>query len=1171
MTTASAEITADGRYTSLHALRAAHVRLLAQERTESGRPEFVERVREFLYQGSATGALLYDHNDRRAAQSLLDYWAAGLYVPGDGLPMAVLEPFDLSIAPELPDTPAPYIGLDPFDEQTRDRFFGRAELVDAMIQQLHSRRMLAVVGTSGSGKSSVVRAGVLPALARPGPEGAPTWRVLPPILPGSNPLESLVATVYQAVGRTPSAPAGRVSGWERRVVASLSRGLLDHSLTLSALLDTWGSQPVVITVDQFEEVFTLCRDEQVRAVFAAELAGLVSDERSRHALIITMRSDFEDNVARLTTLKPLFDATRVQVTALNIAQLREAIEEPARRVGLIFDEGIVDDLISDALGESAALPLLQFTLSKLWENRVRNRVTKEVYYRVGGMGEALSRSADRWYQHLIPQQQQTARRILMELVRPADPVLVAAEAVYKGERRKIERLLSEGREVLRTRRRKQELFRTGEDPDNISQVLDGMVKERLVRLSPGDTPADDQIEVAHEALIRNWKTLQGWINEDYEQLRQRGRLIEAANMWEESGRDPSRLWRGAQLEDARRLGFRDGSVGPFLDAGRAEEDRLFEERRMAAARAAEARAAAAEASQQIAEARAAEAEARAAEAEANAAKNFERQRAQEQARTAKRLRNLNLVLALLALAAVVAGLLAFNSALQEAQARNIADEQRQTANAEAAAAATQRSIAETQWVIAETSEANAAVAALTAEAGRQSALTAEARRANEAANAVSSRKTAEAERAAAETAAAQYAEAVVTANALNDQLSQQRATAEVAQTAFAALSATQIALLEADLAKQEELRQKEEENRRLEVNSFVNRTQVLLLDRNSNEAQLREALREGITLADRIGNAALVMDSLQGLIQRLEDRGPPEQQIRPLGPITSATWNNTGSAVLVASGTEATVWVADTRSRTVPTLNHRANVRSAAWSSDGTRIVSGDSDGGVYVWRAADGERLITFDGHSRPVQGVAWSPDDQRIVSADEAEVIVWDVASGRQLGREAASGEQLTRAAWSPDGGNFVTAGPELRLRDGLNGKLLAGRPVDSPVVSAAWSPDGQRILTANEAGQVQIWAAAGLVLQRTLTGNTCDARAAMWSRTGTYLVVGCGDGTVRTFSADTGELTNTMYGHTSAVRSVTWSPDGQRIVTAGNDGRVRIFFYYADAVLRRARELQ
>ena len=179
----------------------------------------------------------------------------------------------------------------------------------------------------------------------------------------------------------------------------------------------------------------------------------------------------------------------MDVEALDINELRAAIEGPAARVGLKFEEGIVDDLISTILGERAGLPLLQFTLLKLWERRQRNRVTREVYREVGNPREALERSAEAFYKSLIPEEQETAKRILLRMVRPG-----------------------EGREVTSNRIRRDEVFRAGEARDRVERVLDRLIGEaRLVKLTEGETEADAQIEVAHEALVRNWPRLVGWL------------------------------------------------------------------------------------------------------------------------------------------------------------------------------------------------------------------------------------------------------------------------------------------------------------------------------------------------------------------------------------------------------------------------------------------------------------------------------------------------------------------------------------------------------------------------------------------------------------------------------------------------------------------------------------
>ncbi len=157
-------------------------------------------------------------------------------------------------------------------------------------------------------------------------------------------------------------------------------------------------------VDQFEEVFTLCDDATNRQAFIADMLALASAPEPPHHVILTMRSDFENLVARLPELQPVFERGRVQVTPLSAAELREVIEAPAAQIGLKFEQGVVELLLQDILGEPAGLPLLQFTLLKLWEQRERNRITRAAYDRVGGGRLALARSADAFYQSLIPEE-----------------------------------------------------------------------------------------------------------------------------------------------------------------------------------------------------------------------------------------------------------------------------------------------------------------------------------------------------------------------------------------------------------------------------------------------------------------------------------------------------------------------------------------------------------------------------------------------------------------------------------------------------------------------------------------------------------------------------------------------------------------------------------------------
>jgi energy-coupling factor transporter ATP-binding protein EcfA2 len=459
--------TDEARFASLAALKAAHSDLLQRRRSVGDRPESLDEIAAFVARGQATGVLLDDNDARETAQSLLTYWANLLYRAGREPPDSTLADFDSLLAPELPDALCPYLGLDAFHEDDHDKFFGRRDLVAKLIERLADNRLLAVVGPSGSGKSSLVRAGLIPALKAGALPGSQDWNYLPPIVPGSDPLTALSRVL-------PDKETGRQGDKEQA----------EPDLLVS-------SSPCLLVVDQFEELFTLCDDEGTRRAYIDRLIQLVEMPESQHHVILTMRSDFETFVARAPALQALFETGRVQVTPLSAAELRETIEKPADAVGLKFEAGVVEALLQDILGEPAGLPLLQFTLLKLWDNRERNRVTHATYEQIGGGRLALARSADNFYTGLIPEEQVTTRRILLRMVRPG-----------------------EGLEITSSRIRRADLYRAGEDPGRVDRVLEKLIKERLVRLTEGEASGDAQLEVAHEALVRNWPTLVKWLEEE---------------------------------------------------------------------------------------------------------------------------------------------------------------------------------------------------------------------------------------------------------------------------------------------------------------------------------------------------------------------------------------------------------------------------------------------------------------------------------------------------------------------------------------------------------------------------------------------------------------------------------------------------------------------------------
>ena len=172
-----------------------------------------------------------------------------------------------------------------------------------------------------------------------------------------------------------------------------------------------GSQPAVLVIDQFEETFTLCHDEEERDVYLQNLLNLIRSRNARHVVILTMRVDYESYLNKVPLFHSLFEQGQVRVNAMNGGELHEAIEKPAEAVGLKFQDGLVDALVREIVGEPAALPLLQFTLLQLWDARERNRVTWEAYRRLGGVTEALANTADRIYNEMLPEDQVTTKRV----------------------------------------------------------------------------------------------------------------------------------------------------------------------------------------------------------------------------------------------------------------------------------------------------------------------------------------------------------------------------------------------------------------------------------------------------------------------------------------------------------------------------------------------------------------------------------------------------------------------------------------------------------------------------------------------------------------------------------------------------------------------------------------
>jgi WD40 repeat protein len=407
----------------------------------------------------------------------------------------------------------PFKGLASFEPVDADYFFGRERLVAELVARVVGAGFLGIVGPSGSGKSSVLRAGLLPALAGGVLPGSGGWRRLL-LRPGEQPLEEL-----------------------RRVLVSGARDPLAEALdTLPA------NGRLLLAVDQFEELFTACRSDAERTAFADTLARAAADPDGRALVVIALRADFYGRLAAYPRLAELLAGNHVLVGPMQASELRRVVELPAGRVGLRVEPELADSLVDDVKGEPGALPLLSTALLELWQKRQGSELTLDAYRDSGGVHGAVARLAEDTYARVPEESRQLVRAVMLRLV---------------GE--------DQGDAPVRRRAPLAELDL--ERHEDVADVLATLADSRLVTVSEGS------VEVAHEALLREWPRLRDWIEEDTEGRRLRRHITQAATEWDAAGRDQGELYRGARLAAAL-----DWTADHALDVNELEREFVTESR-----------------------------------------------------------------------------------------------------------------------------------------------------------------------------------------------------------------------------------------------------------------------------------------------------------------------------------------------------------------------------------------------------------------------------------------------------------------------------------------------------------------------------------------------------------------------------------------------------------------
>ncbi len=426
----------------------------------------------------------------------------------------------------------PYKGLSAFGEADATDFYGRDDEIRQLLDAVGRQNLVAVVGPSGIGKSSVVRAGLIPALRAGALPGSENW-LISDMVPSMYPFEEL-ATALLRVSATPA------SGLEDELLGS------ERGLVRAAKRYLPGNESLLLFIDQFEELFTLVDDEQARATFLDQLLAAATDERSAVRVVLTMRADFFDMPLRFGAFGDLLRQSTVPIAAPTEENLREIIAVPAKAVGVHFEEGLVERMVADVKDQVGALPLLEFSLSELFGDRKSDAVEVAAYEESGGVRGALGRRAESTYQALDDASRESARQVFLRLL-----------------------TLPDAGRVTKRRVRVAELHRLGLEPVDVDAVSAAFRSHRLFTSDRDPITRGPTLEVAHEAIFSEWERLVDWIEERRSDLRARRRLLEATDDWEESGRHDSLLLTGSRFAQ-----LNDWADTTDLSLGSAERDLL---------------------------------------------------------------------------------------------------------------------------------------------------------------------------------------------------------------------------------------------------------------------------------------------------------------------------------------------------------------------------------------------------------------------------------------------------------------------------------------------------------------------------------------------------------------------------------------------------------------------
>jgi len=1032
---------------------------------------------------------------------------------------------------------SPYRGLSAFGERDAALFFGReaaaTEVLERMSRRLQGTGLVVVSGVSGAGKSSLLRAGVLPRLRGAGLGSAPEAASWPCLVftPGGRPLEELAVRVAPVAGADAASLRRGLSDDPAGFALTARQAALTHLGSPEpdgGLPDGVGQRRVLLVVDQFEQLFTQCQNEDERQAFITALHAAAATEGGEHQLpaalvVLLVRADFEARLADYPLLA-LSVQYRYLLTAMTERQLRMAITQPAVTAGSSVDEDLVQVLLEEVRTRSGSpagsgrpaisagvLPLLSHALDQAWRGRTGQAVTLADYERTGGIEGAVASTAQRAYDRLTPTQQTTARQVFTRLTATTGDAVDTSVRAARAD-------LAAGKDDAQVR--------------DVEAVLETFTADRLLTLAAGT------VEISHEALLTAWPLLRDtWLADTHADRVIRTRLQATAEEWNRASRDPSYLYSGSRLDIAAEAAARIDADGRQVPLGQAEEDFL---------------------------------------------------RASRRANRRRIRRRQGFTATLLAL---VVGLAAVSVAAVHAS--QVSMQQRDRAVSSQLASQSEligdndpvksRLLSIAAWRLDPSDGARYAMLAAGALPGVNVIPAG-----NGTVYSVAFSPDGQTLASGDSNGTIQLWDAA-TGQPMGKPLNGNAG--EVNSVAFSPNGQT-LASGSDDHAVQlwDVATRKLTANLSLAGVGTVNTVNSVAFSPNgqtlasgSNAAvQLWDVATRKLTAnlpTAGVGTVNSVAFSPDGQTLASGNHngtiwlwnlttGQPAWNTLPVqaDAINAVAFSPDGQTLASGSNGVVQLWNAATGQQIRNLLTGDAKpVNAVAFSPNGTTAASGSNNETIQLWNVATGQQIgPSLLGHIGWVESVAFSPGGQFLASGSVDHTIrLWNVAADQPVALTGHAGP-VNSVAFSPSGKILASgsgsADGTIRLWN-----AVTGRPMGTPLTgyagginSVAFSPDGKTLACGYANGTVQLWnAATGRPAGRPLTSNSGAVNAVAFSRDGTTLAGGYAHGTIRLWDTATHQpIGKPLPSHAGPVTSVAFSPDGKTLAIGDADSTVELW---------------